>query len=78
MNNLKQIFALVAALCCIAYSASGQLYEQVESRNIWNMGNNVTGLLRDSITVSTAELYPTYNEGAFRNFSAASSLWSAG
>ncbi|MFI3323954.1 MAG: DUF6850 family outer membrane beta-barrel protein [Rikenellaceae bacterium] len=78
MNNLKQIFALVAALCCIAYSASGQLYEQVESRNIWNMGNNVTGLLRDSITVSTAELYTTYNEGAFRNFSDASSLWSAG
>ncbi|MFI3316107.1 MAG: DUF6850 family outer membrane beta-barrel protein [Rikenellaceae bacterium] len=78
MNNRRYILSLVVALFCMVPSASGQLYEQIESRNIWNSGSNVTGVLRDSVTISVAELYGNYEQGDFCDFSDASSLWSAG
>lgn len=59
-------------------SAAAESYERVEGRNLWNSGRNVTGLLRDSVTISYAELYSHFEQGDFRNFSDASQLWSAG
>ncbi|MFI3281628.1 MAG: hypothetical protein R3Y44_06630 [Rikenellaceae bacterium] len=79
MNKIKHILPLlIVALLGVAHTASGQLYEQIEERNIWNESANVTGLLRDSITVSNAELSYSYQAGEFADFSDASSQWSAG
>ncbi len=58
--------------------ARAESYERVERRNMWNLGDNVTGILRDSLNVSYAELYYRGEQGQYRNFSDASTLWSSG
>ncbi len=59
-------------------SSTAQEYQRVVDREQWSMGRNVTGILRDSLTISYAELYLDGERGDFRNFSDASSMWSAG
>ncbi len=78
MNKLRDILIIAVALFGAASTSHAQIYETVESRNVWNRGNNVTGLLRDSITISNAELFGSYQEGDFRDFSDATNLYSAG
>ncbi len=69
---------MILALGCGVLSAAAQQYDQTEMRNVWNRSDNVTGLLRDSIVVSNAELYFNSEQGEFRNFSEGASRWSAG
>lgn len=77
MNKTIQILLFISMLLSTTYSVA-ENYDRVERRNIWNLGGNVTGVLRDSITISYAELKYGGEQGDFRNFSDASSEWSAG
>ncbi len=77
MNRIKEILLMLSTLLT-PMLATAESYERVESRNVWNMGGNVTGILRDTTTVSYAEFYYGGEQGDFRNFSDSSSQWSAG
>ncbi len=78
MNRLRYILPLLLAVLISSLDSSAQSLEHVEQRNMWNLGRNVTGLLRDTITTSYAELYSLIEGGEYRNYSDASQLWSAG
>ncbi len=78
MNRVKQISALLLSVLLSFTVVVAENYDRVERRNIWNGGGNATGVLRDTTTISYAELYYSGEQGDFRNFSDASSLWSAG
>ncbi len=79
MNSrvLNILLLFIAPLHSIL-SVEAQSYERVQSRNIWNEGRNVTGLRRDSISASNAEIYYRGEQGDFRSISDASELWSVG
>lgn len=62
----------------ISSTLSAQNYDRVERSNLWNSGDNITGITMDSISVSYAELYGKYEAGGFRQYSEASSGWNAG
>lgn len=57
---------------------SAQSFQMAERRELWSVSSNVTGILRDSVNISYAELYFDGEQGDFRSFSDASSMWSAG
>lgn len=68
--------AALASLCC-PY-ASGQRYERIVERNLWNSTTNVCGVRADSVSVSQAQIYGKYTGGDFRDLSDAPTLWNAG
>lgn len=77
MSNMKKIY-IGCILLCTASGISAQTYENIERRNSWNAGTNVTGIRMDSVTVSYAELYGANNHGDFHNYYEADKAWSAG
>ncbi len=78
MSRLRCILLQLVLVVASLLPASAENYERVERRNLWNLGRNVTGILRDSITISYAELYSNFESGDYRNFSDASQMWGAG
>ncbi len=76
MKTNRYIIAIVGVLFSLGLSA--QTYTRVERRNLWNVGDNITGIMMDSTSISYAELYGTYKAGSFRQYSEASSQWSVG
>ncbi|MFR9651187.1 MAG: DUF6850 family outer membrane beta-barrel protein [Rikenellaceae bacterium] len=66
MNRLIYISLLIILSTQIALAEE---YERIERRNLWNSGQNVTGILRDSISISYAELHYSSEQGDFCNFS---------
>ncbi len=79
MNRLvKNIVLLGLMQLSTLYAVSAQPFQMSERREQWSVGRNVTGILRDTVAISYAELYFDGEQGDFRNFSDASSMWSAG
>lgn len=73
---------LTAGLSLLCFTALAQNYapdyERIAERNLWNRGNNVTGIAQDSTSVSYAELYGGGESGGFHSYGQASSFWKAG
>ncbi len=78
MSRLKQILVICSTLLFCTQALYAESYSRVVRRDLWGQGRNVTSILRDSVTVSYAELYYGGEQGEFRDFSDGSSLWSAG
>lgn len=76
MNKHRYILAFIVFFFSLSLSA--QTYDRVERRNLWNSGDNITGIMMDSTSISYAELYGNYKRGGFRQYSEASSQWSVG
>ncbi|MGN0191449.1 MAG: DUF6850 family outer membrane beta-barrel protein [Candidatus Cryptobacteroides sp.] len=78
MNRRLLITSLVM-VCGIA-NAQNHIrdFEMVRERNLWNRGDNVTGIAQDSTSVSYAEIYASGKSGGFHRYGDASSFWRAG
>ena len=59
-------------------TAAAQDFETVSGRNLWNSGDNITGIAQDSTSVSYAEIYAGGKSGGFHSYGDASSFWKAG
>ena len=80
MNRRFYITAmvLVSLAACWGNTAAGQDFETVSGRNLWNSGDNITGIAQDSTSVSYAEIYAGGKSGGFHSYGDASSFWKAG
>ncbi len=74
MNKLRYILIPALVFILSASVLRAESYDRVERRNLWNEGRNVTGLMRDTTTISYVELYYSSEQGDYRNFSDASTL----
>ena len=74
MNNRFSITAivLVSLVACWGNTAAAQDFEAVSGRNLWNSGDNVTGIAQDSTSVSYAEIYAGGKSGGFHSYGDAS------
>ncbi len=78
MSRFSNISILVTLLLGLGVAkAESYDYATVVNRNLWSEGRNVTGIMKDSISVSNVELRYGAEQGEFRNFSDAKSEWSA-
>ena len=79
MTKRRNIYGLWALLLLCTTGVSAQAtYDVIERRNFWNAGANPAGIRMDSVTISNAELYGTYDSGGFRDSWQPSEGWSAG
>lgn len=69
---------LTAALLCFAAALYARGYEETLRRNLWNIGENITGIREDTVSISTAKLYGSYETGGLRGPSDPASAWRIG
>lgn len=58
--------------------ANAQTYDIALKRNFWNAGQNINGLLADSLSVSYAAVSGNFESGGFREGNSSTLQWGAG
>ncbi len=59
-------------------AANAQTYDIALRRNFWNAGQNINGLLADSLSVSYASVGGNFESGGFRDANSSTLQWGAG
>lgn len=74
----RTVISAVLALFCVCASAQTRTFESIVQRNPWSAGNNVNGIRQDSISISSAEIFATYQGGGLHRSNEASEGVTAG
>ncbi len=78
MKALVKILVFSLLLLGGGLLSSAREYEKAVHANLWNSSLNIAGIRMDSVSISTARLFGTYEAGDFRDTYMAESSWSAG